>query len=405
MSFSDVHPGDPINASNVQQVIDALKGTAGKGVPLSPTAVNNSTSYALTVENLEATNSRALNVLKSDGSTLIKADATGVTLGSPITAPAASLPGSVLQNGSVHNAALASDTARANLLTNGGFEVWQRGNGPFSTNLTYTADRWGLSLAGTDTLSVSRNTASADTANGSVACAACTYTAGSGANSQLQATLKSSDGFQLTGRTFSFSVRCSASAANAARVIVQGDGGFTNVTSAFHPGGSTYQTLTATFTCTSTQTQIVLGLDHVASCTAYWDSAMLVVGGQPADYAPMHPADDLARCARYYEQTGAPSGSQMIVGYCYSGSAAYAQWWYKAQKAVTPTVTTSAVATWVLLNANASPIAATSISASNQYTDRAGFTLGVSSGLVAGNATVLQCTSGNSASLIAEANP
>ena len=53
MSFSDVRPGDPINASNVQQVIDALKGTAGKGVPLSPTAVNNATNYALTVENLD----------------------------------------------------------------------------------------------------------------------------------------------------------------------------------------------------------------------------------------------------------------------------------------------------------------------------------------------------------------
>ena len=31
---------------------------------------------------------------------------------------------------------------------------------------------------------------------------------------------------------------------------------------------------------------------------------MLVVGSQPADYVPLHPADDLARCLRYYEIVG-----------------------------------------------------------------------------------------------------
>src|SRR5215471_14015617 len=161
MSFSDIHPGDPINASNVQQVIDALKGTAGKGVALAVSAVNDAARYALTLQNAEATNSRALNVLKNDGSVLIRADATGVTLGQPLNLPTGSVTSTAIADGTIATADLANqavtnvklgtDTARLNLLTNGGFEIWQRGNGPFTANSAYTADRWLISLASGDT--------------------------------------------------------------------------------------------------------------------------------------------------------------------------------------------------------------------------------------------------------------
>ena len=40
-------------------------------------------------------------------------------------------PASTIPNGSISNAQLGPDVARANLLTNGGFEIWQRGAGPF----------------------------------------------------------------------------------------------------------------------------------------------------------------------------------------------------------------------------------------------------------------------------------
>src|SRR5436190_5959055 len=44
-----------------------------------------------------------------------------------------------------------------NLLVNGGFEIWQRGAGPFTSGVC--ADRWGIAIGGSSTLSVSQGAA------------------------------------------------------------------------------------------------------------------------------------------------------------------------------------------------------------------------------------------------------
>ena len=41
---------------------------------------------------------------------------------------------------------------------------------------------------------------------------------------------------------------------------------------------------------------------------------MLVVGSQPCDYVPLHPADDLARCLRYYEVLGRNGSGSITAG-------------------------------------------------------------------------------------------
>src|SRR5215471_7851986 len=162
-TLNDVLAGSLAQAVQVQQIIDALKGTPNKGVPVALVSLNDPNNYALSVQNDDPTNSKALSVLKADGTTLILADATGVTLGAPVNLPVSSVNGTALQNGSVTNVKLASDTARLNLLTNGGFEIWQRGNGPFTgTGNGFGPDRWTLGIAGTDTLSVSRDTTNVD---------------------------------------------------------------------------------------------------------------------------------------------------------------------------------------------------------------------------------------------------
>src|SRR5436305_1259885 len=87
-SLNDVIQGSSADSSCIQQVVDALKGTAGKGVPISLTAVNDSANWALDVKNAEAVNSRALRATRANGTVLIQADANGVQVSATGGAPA-----------------------------------------------------------------------------------------------------------------------------------------------------------------------------------------------------------------------------------------------------------------------------------------------------------------------------
>jgi hypothetical protein len=310
------------------QAVDGHDHTTGKGLILPASAIPDGsiTSAKIadgTIDTVDLKDSAVTSVKIADG-TIATVD---------------------LANAAVTNAKLASDVGRANLLTNGGFEVWQRGNGPFASNGTFTADRWYLSIAGTDTLSISRNTANADTVRGSIACGACTFTLGTGAGGTcfLQA-LKATDSFQIKGQTVSLSMRVSTASANAVRVGLNDGSAWTY--SSFHTGAGGYQTLTVTATV-GAAADLTVGIFFVATCTAYLDSAMLVVGSQAADYVPLHPADELARCLRYYEKFGGGSSALWNGGYGGAGGAC-GQTFYQTTKAVGPTLTKTG--TWTVSN-------------------------------------------------------
>jgi hypothetical protein len=254
-------------------------------------------------------------------------------------------------NASVTNAKLASDTARANLLTNGGMEQWQRGSGPFSTG-AYSADRWLVLVGGTN--SVSRDTANAERG----ACAAVTTT-GTG-NMLYQPFVSNTEGLELRGRILSLSVRVKCSVANACRVSLFDNP--TTVFSAYHSGGGAYETLTVSLaspiSAASVNAQVRIWFD--AAGTFYIDNAMLVVGSVPADYAPLHPADDLARCLRYYEILGESQTSVALSAYATAGGVIQYSLGFKARKAVTPTVTKNG--TWTVSNCS-QPSAGTGLDA------------------------------------------
>src|SRR5499427_10302759 len=151
-----------------------------------------------------------------------------------------------LANAAVTNAKLGTDTARLNLLTNGGFEIWQRGNGPFTVNGTFPGDMWRINLFGTDTMSVVRDTTNIDVS--SKAASACTFVLGTGAgtSSIFQQIAVSGDHVGLAGRTLTLSVRVRTSTANAVRI---GMNNYYSSTahwtySPFHTGDGTWQTLT-----------------------------------------------------------------------------------------------------------------------------------------------------------------
>jgi len=249
-----------------------------------------------------------------------------------------------IADASITNAKLATDTARANLLTNGGFEIWQRGNGPFTGNFTISADRWLQPCFASDTISTSRDTSNMDV--GSVVCGAVTFAlSGGGGNSSLMQKVASGgalEGGQLLSRTVSLSVRVKTSVASGCRVCISSDGtpGSTGaIVSSYHTGNGQYQTLTCTGTISGAWSAVWVAISFGVSGTYYLDNAMLVVGSTPADYAPLHPADDMARCLRYYEiiGNGYPPGVQ---GYCSAaGLALTTNIYFKAIKPVTATVT------------------------------------------------------------------
>ena len=291
-----------------------------------------------------------------------------------------------LANAAVTNAKLASDTARANQLTNGGFEVWQRGNGGFAANGAWTADRWTIQLAGTDTMSVSKDTTNMDTS--SKACAACTFTLSGGAgSSNLYQPLAFAE-WGIQGAVLSLSVRVKTSTANAVRVGIIN--GAVPTYSAFHTGNGAYQTLTVTCPAVTSATGY-LQIYFAASCTAYLDNAMLVVGSQPCDYVPLHPADDLARCLRYYEKVGPSGNYPQISTYTSAGGGFFFPVPWAAKKAVTPTVTING--TFAYVNASGATIAG------------AGTVDGASFGATATALGSCIVYSNNSGFLTAESNP
>jgi hypothetical protein len=336
-SFIDPQNGDLATAEHVAQLVEDFQGL--RNIPISLSGINDAATYALTLKNA-GTGSRDLIAYAADGTTvLLQVDATGVTLGAPVNVPPGSISGTAIAAGSISNSQLGPDVARANQLVNGGMELWQRGGGAVTTG--YTADRWLLEGTG---LSVSQNGAPANVDTGSQFSAACTYNGTASNFSQFMEAYPGS----LRGRVVSGSVRVKTSTPGIVRLTVSSDGTSpVAITGAAHTGDGTFQTLTAAaFTVPADATKVYFRVGFSgAAATVYVDNAMLVVGSQAANYVPMHPADDLARCLRYYEVIGGGStGSISLGGYASAtGLAMYAPVRF-TMKPVVPTITK--VGTW-----------------------------------------------------------
>lgn len=298
------------------------------------------------------------------------------------------------------------DAGRHNLLVNGGFEVWQRGAGPFNTTNDYTADRWVIFEGGTSNVQVDRNTAQADTP--SQYCAAIVYTHNT-LSSLFQRFAISTDAasvHQLRGKQISFSCRIRTSTASACRIRLEDYDG-TNLgtaNSSYHTGGGGYETLYVTLTVQTDATRIEATILLEATATIYADNAMLVVGSVPTAYVPMHQADELARCQRYFEVRGAGVSFGIGVGQAISTTSARAFLNFLVEKAVSPTITVNNPTNFFTTDATNAELACTALTGSAEGLASTTLVVTVASGLVAGNATRLKSNNAN-ATIYIEANP
>jgi len=335
------------------------------------------------------------------GSPYIDSASLVVGLVAPIFSPPIAYPDAV------PNDRLATDVGRVNQLVNGGFEQWQRGNGPFNSINQWGPDRWQFAGAGGDTFSVSKDTTNFDI--GSAACAVVTFTKGSGATALTQPIPKT-DYPQLTNRAVSLSARVRSSTPNACHLGILPDGSNWkyNTYSGYCQGTGVYETLTVpNVVLSGSTTNWQIGIWFDTTSTVYIDNVMLVVGSIPADYVPLHQADDLSRCRRYYELQFPGYGYGFCLGSMYILGRIGIPIRFWQQKPITPTVTVDSWTAFQVYDAAGSTWRATTSAASGvtwNCTDSCELDVNIGTFNFAAN-TAPQVLGGAAANVRIEANP
>lgn len=283
----------------------------------------------------------------------------------------------------------AKTTPTVNLLANGGMEVKQRTPATFTSTGILTLDQWVMQFSGAAALTVSQ-IASTIGARGFSGQLAYTHAA-----SQFGDLFQKIENYkELQGRVVTFAVTVKSTVNGTVKLYLY-DGA--NSFSAYNVGtGSQRLSLTAVIGAGATLVLAGIRCD-VATCTVEVNDAMLVTGAQPVDYVPLSPADDLARCQRYYEKLAVDGDGSLFIGggdnVSQPGPFA-ATFPYKVAKAVaSPTVTV--VGTWTLgTNVNTPTVAV-----AGQYGCKLALTLSA-------NSTTPRASNGGSgANVTVEANP
>lgn len=306
--------------------------------------------------------------------------------------------------------ATTNPTEQTNQLVNGGFEVWQRGEGPFTADLAYTADRWQIDLAGTDTFSVTRESGATNKRPGSLYSAAVVFVLGTGGGaSRFVQTIKVADNYaHLLGRPISFVVAVKTATANAVRalVVTDGTGGVTTVSS-YHAGDGVMRgLLVQNVTIPTDATSIVIGVQFGASCTAYLDDAMCNVGADSANYAALTPAVELVRCQRYYYEVGGLDTNELVTMLqATSATVAKGPFRFPVEMAVAPTITVPDATKWRVTDASGAGVVLSALAASLTTRRSCFLTATVAAGLVAGNASSLFANGDTAARITFVANP
>lgn len=303
-------------------------------------------------------------------------------------------------NTNVNRIEQALGSGAPNYLTNPGFEIWQRGT-TFSVNGSYTADRWDIALS-VSTVNVVRESGGGAIDASSLYALGCAYAHGAGGSVMIRQRIE--DLPQLRGRTLTFRVRVKSTVVGTVKLRVadgatQYDSGYNTTTG--------WETLAVTFALPAGAASLVCTVRaDAATATFQIDNATLCTGSVAVPYSPLHPADDLLRCQRYYAEIGGLDANEFVgPGVCFSATSAQIPLRLPVEMVVAPTVTISAPGDWHVFDAGGAAIACTGVAAGIVTRRSLRFACTVAGGLTAGAATQMRANSTLAARLKFEANP
>lgn len=252
----------------------------------------------------------------------------------------------------IKEARVRSNPMVNNLLINPGFEVWQRGTGPFTSapGFRFTTDEW-RNMTNSGTMSVSQSSASLF----GDYCASLTNTG----KCQFGQGIEQYKG--LSGKWVTFSCWVKAAIENDVRLWIRnnavnggGDNDAIISESVPHPGDGQWHQL-----CVTTQLQDALqpsastsmphgfGLQVSIRSTidvtgVLIDGAVLTEGYYPegVPFVPPNPAEDLERCQWFYQESGGdPYNGSIFRQDVVSGSNYFADHFFQTPMYATPTLT------------------------------------------------------------------
>jgi hypothetical protein len=198
-----------------------------------------------------------------------------------------------------------------NLLANGGFEIWQRGTGPF-TGQIFSADEWKAEIQAGATFSVSKETTNHLSGE---ACATIDFTSGGGNSAWLAQCPENYK--SLSGKYLTFSVWVKTSVADCVRVWLtdQTSGGGDSASGSIHTGGGDWERLTVTKLIRDDLVpqggawphgfglQVYIVFDNADASGVLIDNAMLVEGYYPegVPFVPLSRSEEFSRIQRFYQ--------------------------------------------------------------------------------------------------------
>jgi hypothetical protein len=303
--------------------------------------------------------------------------------------------------------------ANQNLLANGAFDIWQRGVGPFTSNVIYTTDRW--FVYSSTSYSLTQETSVIPT--GATNAVKMTSTAGS-SFCNLQQVLEQSDVEKLAGKTVTFSVYLRANATyNGATVLqinysttgnsqiptwVQAGG-----SAAITPSTSGYVRYSATATIPTTAKGVAFMIAQqsvlASGSILYAALAKAEIGTLATEFVRVGGSlqADLAACQRYYYRiTPSVTNGAFSVGNNYSTTINTSIIYPKVTLRTTPTLETSGTASHYKVNTAAGAVTCSSVPVIDQTsTDIIALNATVASGLTVGNAGLLVALNGGTSIL------